>query len=177
MEGLNEMMDFMDAFTLSEKAQQGAQRVRNLSELGLKQCLGGFSITYDVRNMRSPSMQMVTAVAEWGAAPVRQKRRSYLFASLSFPFQRGFEDYSKSLQRIYQKDFKDFQRMGRVEPLVQDHHHRGSQIHLGQGRALDIFPHAPCFLRPFSRRRQVPSSHQDLPHVGSGPTAGHGSIV
>ena len=59
MEGLNEMMDFMDAFTLSEKAQQG------------------FSITYDVRHMRSPSMQMVTAVAEWGAAPVRQKRRSW----------------------------------------------------------------------------------------------------
>ena len=29
---------------------------------------------YDVRAMRSPSMQMVTAVAEWGAAPVRQKR-------------------------------------------------------------------------------------------------------
>jgi len=56
MDGLNEMMDFMDAFTLSEKAQEG------------------FSITYDVRMMRSPSMQMVTTVAEWGAAPVRQKR-------------------------------------------------------------------------------------------------------
>ena len=28
---------------------------------------------YDVRSMRSPSMQMVTTVAEWGAAPVRQK--------------------------------------------------------------------------------------------------------
>ncbi|CAK9117541.1 unnamed protein product [Durusdinium trenchii] len=56
MEGLNEMMDFMDAFTLSDKAQQG------------------FSIMYDVRSMRSPSMQMVTTVAEWGAAPVRQKR-------------------------------------------------------------------------------------------------------
>lgn len=56
MDGLNEMMDFMDAFTLSSNAQEG------------------FSITYDVRMMRSPSMQMVTTVAEWGAAPVRQKR-------------------------------------------------------------------------------------------------------
>lgn len=30
MDGLNEMMDFMDAFTLSEKAQEGqSQRVRS----------------------------------------------------------------------------------------------------------------------------------------------------
>lgn len=44
----------------------------------------GFSITYDVRMMRSPSMQMVTTVAEWGAAPVRQKRRTARICIMMF---------------------------------------------------------------------------------------------
>eukprot|EP00930_Biecheleria_cincta_P048080 TRINITY_DN33445_c0_g1_i1.p1 TRINITY_DN33445_c0_g1~~TRINITY_DN33445_c0_g1_i1.p1 ORF type:complete len:414 (-),score=81.91 TRINITY_DN33445_c0_g1_i1:38-1279(-) len=54
-EGLEEMMDFMDAFSHSSSAEQG------------------FSIMYDLRSLRSPSMQMVTKVAEWGSEPSRQK--------------------------------------------------------------------------------------------------------
>lgn len=54
-EGLAEMMDFMDAFTHSGSADQG------------------FSIMYDLRSLRSPSMQMVTKVAEWGSEPGRQQ--------------------------------------------------------------------------------------------------------
>ncbi|CAE6933184.1 unnamed protein product [Symbiodinium microadriaticum] len=63
MDGLHEMMDFMDAFTLSPSAERG------------------FSIMYDMRTLRAPSMQMVTTVAEWGAHPVRQKRWEQLNTS------------------------------------------------------------------------------------------------
>lgn len=54
-EGLFQMMDFMDAFVFSERAAKG------------------FSITYDMRALRTPSMALVTRVAEWGGEPTRQK--------------------------------------------------------------------------------------------------------
>lgn len=55
-EGLADMMDFMDHFVSSRNAAKG------------------FSITYDLRMLRMPSMSMVTAVAEWGNQPERQEK-------------------------------------------------------------------------------------------------------
>lgn len=54
-EGITTMMDFMDGFLAHENAQ------------------GGFSITYDMRALRTPSMTVVTRVAQWGAHPQRQQ--------------------------------------------------------------------------------------------------------
>jgi len=48
------MMEFYDAFLYSPNA------------------VNGFSITYDLRNLRSPSMSMILRVAEWGNEPTRQ---------------------------------------------------------------------------------------------------------
>lgn len=53
---LERMMEFLDRFVDSEDAASG------------------FSITYDFRMMRMPSMSMVTRIAEWGGEPHRQAK-------------------------------------------------------------------------------------------------------
>jgi len=53
-EGLTQIMDFMDAFVWSEAASKG------------------FCICYDLRQLRTPSMAMITRVAEWGKRPERK---------------------------------------------------------------------------------------------------------
>mmetsp|Transcript_164060 Transcript_164060/g.526089 ORF Transcript_164060/g.526089 Transcript_164060/m.526089 type:complete len:214 (-) Transcript_164060:401-1042(-) len=50
------MMDFMDAFVDSSNAARG------------------FAITYDLRALRSPSINMVMRVAEWGGHPEREAK-------------------------------------------------------------------------------------------------------
>jgi len=54
-DGLGEMMAFMDVFVHSSLAAKG------------------FTMTYDLRNLRTPSMNMVTRVAGWGSEPQRQE--------------------------------------------------------------------------------------------------------
>ena len=54
-EGLLRMMDFMDAFIASPNAAEG------------------FAVTYDLRALRTPSIALLTAVAEWGNKPERQR--------------------------------------------------------------------------------------------------------
>eukprot|EP00440_Ansanella_granifera_P059598 gb/GFBE01064594.1/.p1 GENE.gb/GFBE01064594.1/~~gb/GFBE01064594.1/.p1 ORF type:complete len:402 (+),score=60.72 gb/GFBE01064594.1/:1-1206(+) len=72
-DGLAQMMDFMDAFTLSEKAQTG------------------FSIMYDLRSLRAASMNLVTRIAEWGAEPSRQKRWETLNHSCKVVISAGLK--------------------------------------------------------------------------------------
>mmetsp|Transcript_51574 Transcript_51574/g.95070 ORF Transcript_51574/g.95070 Transcript_51574/m.95070 type:complete len:516 (-) Transcript_51574:98-1645(-) len=54
-EGVVNMLQFMDDFTNSSNAETG------------------FSMTYDLRHLRAPSMSMIKRVAEWGNDPCRQK--------------------------------------------------------------------------------------------------------
>lgn len=54
--GLTEMMAFMDKFVFNSP---------NAAK--------GFSMTYDLRSLTTPSMKVVTRVAEWGAEPERQE--------------------------------------------------------------------------------------------------------
>lgn len=54
-EGLVDLLQFMDDFTNSSNAETG------------------FSMTYDLRYLRAPSMNMIKRVAEWGNDPCRQK--------------------------------------------------------------------------------------------------------
>lgn len=53
-EGLSEIMDFMDKFVWSEIASKG------------------FCICYDLRQLKTPSMAIITRVAEWGKVPERK---------------------------------------------------------------------------------------------------------
>lgn len=53
---LDQMTEFLDLFVDSQNAA------------------AGFSITYDLRSLRTPSMSLVLKVAEWGAEPGRQEK-------------------------------------------------------------------------------------------------------
>ena len=97
----------------------------------------GFSIMYDVRSMRSPSMQMVTTVAEWGAAPVRQKRNLE---------QQKKKAIAKKLPKAGVMAHEHFVwklRMGETEPFMQNHHHCRLEIYFGQRSFNNIFLDAP----------------------------------
>eukprot|EP00933_Yihiella_yeosuensis_P040180 TRINITY_DN34414_c0_g1_i1.p1 TRINITY_DN34414_c0_g1~~TRINITY_DN34414_c0_g1_i1.p1 ORF type:complete len:406 (-),score=72.04 TRINITY_DN34414_c0_g1_i1:74-1291(-) len=72
-EGLSSMMDFMDAFVFSERAEKG------------------YSITYDLRALRSPPMHLVTRIGEWGAEPVRQKTWESLNTSCKVCINQGLK--------------------------------------------------------------------------------------
>eukprot|EP00747_Dinoflagellata_sp_TGD_P183504 gnl/TRDRNA2_/TRDRNA2_38422_c0_seq1.p1 gnl/TRDRNA2_/TRDRNA2_38422_c0~~gnl/TRDRNA2_/TRDRNA2_38422_c0_seq1.p1 ORF type:complete len:680 (+),score=121.65 gnl/TRDRNA2_/TRDRNA2_38422_c0_seq1:171-2042(+) len=53
-ESTMQMLDFVDAFTSTDYAATG------------------FSVTFDLRGLRTPSMSMVTRLAEWGSEPERK---------------------------------------------------------------------------------------------------------
>lgn len=70
---LSEMMGFMDDFVDSSHAANG------------------FCITYDFRNLRMPSMSMVTRVAEWGGEPERQQKWERLNLACKVVVSSGFK--------------------------------------------------------------------------------------
>eukprot|EP00930_Biecheleria_cincta_P028066 TRINITY_DN19583_c0_g1_i1.p1 TRINITY_DN19583_c0_g1~~TRINITY_DN19583_c0_g1_i1.p1 ORF type:complete len:319 (+),score=48.15 TRINITY_DN19583_c0_g1_i1:37-957(+) len=55
-DGIQDVLDFMDAFTESSSAE------------------GGFSVTYDLRSFGMPTMALVIRVANWGTEPHRRQR-------------------------------------------------------------------------------------------------------
>lgn len=71
-EGIKSMLGVMDRFTASANARPG------------------FSITYDLRGLRNPSMQMVLAVAEWGTDPQRKETWETLNQACKVVVNPGF---------------------------------------------------------------------------------------
>lgn len=72
-DGLKQIMDFMDAFVNSAEAQQG------------------FSITYDLRELKIPSVSEIMRVAEWGNEPNRQDKWLKLNTSCRVVVAPGFK--------------------------------------------------------------------------------------
>lgn len=56
LEQLNQVLDFVDAFTMTAD------------------CVQGWAMTYDLRALRVPTMTMIKKIAEWGNVPDRKAR-------------------------------------------------------------------------------------------------------